>query len=84
MAATYIVYLIYSGLVIVFSFVIGYGFKILQEQPVNIPSMLLAGIGTGLLVLGFLSYLDQIIDKITSYRRRRRVKRTLLIEGEEI
>ncbi len=84
MAASYVIYLLYSGLVILFSFAIGYGFKILQVQPVNIPSMLLAGIGTSLIALGFISYLDRIVSSIKTRIRRRKIKRTLLIEGEEI
>lgn len=84
MPASYTVYLLYSGLVILFSFAIGYGFKILQDQQVNIPSVLLAGIGMGLIVLGLVSYLDKIISVLRERARKRRIKKTLLIEGEEL
>lgn len=79
MVATYIMYLVYSGLAIVFSFAVGYGFKQLQEAGlVNVPSSIIAGVGMGLIVLGFVAYVDVILQKITTYLERRRVKKYLV------
>ncbi len=85
MAAPYVAYLVYSGLTILFSFAVGYGFKILQDTPVNAPSMVIAGIGMGLIVLGIVAYIDKIIGGITGFMKKRRLKKILApVEEEEI
>jgi len=85
MAPPYIVYLVYSGLTILFSFAVGYGFKILQDMPVNAPSMVIAGIGMGLVVLGIVAYIDKIISGLTGFMRKRKLKKLLgPVEEEEI
>lgn len=83
MAATYVVYLVYSGLTILFSFAVGYGFKILKDVPVNAPSLIVAGIGMGLIVLGIVAYIDKIISGITGYMRQRKLKKLLGPAEEE-
>ncbi len=83
MAATYIVYLVYSGLTILFSFAVGYGFKILKDTSVNAPSLVIAGIGMGLVVLGIVAYIDKIMSSIMGYVRQRRLKKLLGPAEEE-
>lgn len=85
MVSVYVAYLIYSGLAIVFSFAVGYGFKQLQEAGmINAPSTIIAGLGMGLIVLGFVAYIDVLIKKIYEYAERRRIRRYLTARREEI
>ncbi len=85
MAAPYMAYLVYSGLTIIFSFAVGYGFKILQDTPVNAPSMVIAGIGMGLIVLGIVAYVDRIISGISGFMKQRKLRKLLRpVEEEEI
>ncbi len=84
MVSVYIAYLIYSGLAIVFSFAVGYGFKQLQEAGlINAPSTIIAGVGMGLIVLGFVAYVDVIIKKIYEYAEQRRIRKYLTARRRE-
>jgi len=65
----------------VFSFIIGLGVNIIKDTPINIPSILIAGIGAGLLTIGLIGFLEQLSPKLAEYGRRRRVRQIL---GEEI
>jgi len=80
MPPTY-VYLLYSGLVILFSFIIGLGIDMLKGMQVNMPSMTVAGLGAGLFMLGLLYYVEKLSARLKEYSGKRRVKRVL---GEEI
>lgn len=60
------IYLVYSVLAIIASFAIGYGFKIVYEQEVNIPSLLLASTGSTILTLGLIVCVEQFLAKIIS------------------
>ncbi len=85
MAATYIAYLVYSGLAIIFSFAVGYGFKQLQEAGlINAPSTIIAGIGMGLIVLGFVAYIDIILRKLQEYIEQKKIKRYLTTRRREL
>jgi len=60
----YVMYLAYSILVIVASFGIGYAFRLLQEQQVNIPSLILASIGSTITILGLLVYVERRLSTV--------------------
>ena len=60
----YVMYLTYSILVIVASFGIGYAFRLLQEQQVNIPSLILASIGSTITILGLLVYVERRLSTV--------------------
>jgi len=60
----YVTYLTYSILVIVASFGIGYAFRLLQEQQVNVPSLILASIGSTITILGLLVYVERRLSTV--------------------
>jgi len=70
-------YLLYSGLVILFSFIIGLGIDMLKEIQVNVPSMIIAGLGASLFMLGLLYYVEKLSEKLKEYSSRRGVRRIL-------
>ncbi|RLG80447.1 MAG: hypothetical protein DRO40_11175 [Thermoprotei archaeon] len=74
--STYI-YLLYSGLVILFSFIIGLGIDMLKEMQVNIPSMIVAGLGASLFMLGLLYYVEKLSVKLKEYSSKREIRRIL-------
>ncbi len=60
----YTVYMMYSVLVIVASFMIGYAFKPIQEGQVGAISLVIATIGSCIATLGAIHYLERKIPKI--------------------
>ena len=67
----YVTYLAYSILVVVASFGIGYAFRLLQEQQVNIPSLILASIGSTIMVLGLLFYVEKHLSMVKAMISKR-------------